>query len=126
MVKNIAEYKNKGFMIYNVYFNIEKTLSEGRKYSKNLCVKNPKNQEIRNALEKENINFVFEQNKKLPRDLDKTQGRFIILTEEGEIERNEILKKISYHLKQFKEQKTAEPKNTNPLGLVRKKKGKKK
>lgn len=65
------------FCLYPVYIDSARSLSDGRKYNKELCISKPKYQEIKNALEKLDIEHIDEPSKKHPRDFF-CGGRFRI------------------------------------------------
>ncbi|OQS55882.1 SEC65 [Ecytonucleospora hepatopenaei] len=126
MCANINDFIGNAFMVYPIYFDLSKKKSEGRKFNKNLCIKMPKAQEIKRAIENCKVEFSFEANKKHPKDQDKVLGRFILKLNSN-LSRREILKQIGDFLVTNRLQKAAsENKVQNTLGLVRKKKNKKK
>ncbi|WUR04012.1 signal recognition particle protein [Vairimorpha necatrix] len=68
---------NDFYVLYPVYLDSTKKLSEGRKYCKDLCIKNPSFLEISNALKFLEIDCTHEIHKKHPRDFFRS-GRFKI------------------------------------------------
>ncbi|KAK6090574.1 hypothetical protein P3W45_000297 [Vairimorpha bombi] len=65
------------YILYPVYIDSTKKMSEGRKYNKDLCIDKPTFLEIYNALKHLEIESIPEQNKKHPRDFFRF-GRFKI------------------------------------------------
>lgn len=123
MYANINEYKGNSIMLYPVYFNIDKSIEGGRKYRKELCIKDPKPQDFRKALDQANIEYTFEASKRHPRETDQTMGRFLIKT--NELKRKEIVEKLGAFLVENRAKKAEASGNAkvqNTLGLVRKKK----
>ncbi|WEL39234.1 signal recognition particle Srp19 [Encephalitozoon hellem] len=72
------------FCLYPIYMDSTKSLSEGRKYRKEICVQKPRYHEIKNALEKLEIGYVDEASKKHPGDFFNS-GRFRIKKEYGKM-----------------------------------------
>ncbi|EEQ82549.1 hypothetical protein NCER_100726 [Vairimorpha ceranae BRL01] len=68
---------NNFYVLYPVYFDANKKISEGRKYHKNLCVSSPTFLEITNALKYLEIDCTAEIDKRHPRDYFRS-GRFKI------------------------------------------------
>lgn len=56
------------FCLYPVYIDSTRSVSEGRKYRRELCVPKPRYQEIKRALEKLEIEHTGEASKRHPRD----------------------------------------------------------
>ncbi|ADM12010.1 signal recognition particle Srp19 [Encephalitozoon intestinalis ATCC 50506] len=76
--------ENKYFCLYPAYMDSSRALSEGRKYRKEICIEKPRYHEIKNALEKLEIECVEEPLKKHPRDFF-NNGRFRIKKEYGKL-----------------------------------------
>ncbi|KAG5860505.1 signal recognition particle protein Srp19 [Encephalitozoon hellem] len=76
--------ETKYFCLYPIYMDSTKSLSEGRKYRKEICVQKPRYHEIKNALERLEIEYVDEASKKHPGDFFNS-GRFRIKKEYGKM-----------------------------------------
>lgn len=57
----------KHFCLYPVYIDSTKTLAQGRKFRRELCIPSPRHQEIRAALQMLGIEHIDEPGKKHPR-----------------------------------------------------------
>lgn len=69
--------KKDHFCLYPIYINLDRSLSEGRKYRKELCISNPQYKEIENVLKFLGIEHVGEPLKRHPKSFF-TYGRFQI------------------------------------------------
>ncbi|CAD26386.1 SIGNAL RECOGNITION PARTICLE (SRP) SEC65 SUBUNIT [Encephalitozoon cuniculi GB-M1] len=135
--------ESKHFCLYPIYMDSARSLSEGRKYRKEICVQRPRYHEIKNALEKLEIEYTDEPSKKHPRDFFNS-GRFRIKKEYGRLF---VIEGISQTIAELRSkpgssEETSREKQSrgkavhgvvqngvyveNKLNLVRKKKAKKK
>ncbi|AFN83496.1 signal recognition particle Srp19 [Encephalitozoon romaleae SJ-2008] len=76
--------ETKYFCLYPIHMDSRRSLSEGRKYKKEICVQRPRYHEIKNALEKLEIEHVDEASKRHPNDFF-NGGRFRIKKEYGKV-----------------------------------------
>ncbi|ORD95116.1 Signal recognition particle SEC65 subunit [Enterospora canceri] len=119
----IEMLKENYFMLYPVYFELNKSKTEGRKYNKRHCLESIKTQEIRRALEACKAEYTFEPNKKHPRDV-LNPGRFTIKRSTG---RMELVAGVAEKMKEHREKQNASSSSVkNTMGLIAKKKSKKK
>lgn len=58
--------------IYPAYIDVKKTVQEGRKMPKDVCIENPTYQEIKDVLTAANMNLIIE-NKIYPRERSKAR-----------------------------------------------------
>jgi len=112
-------------MLYPVYIDRERALNEGRKYPRELCVANPKIQEIKNTLERLKLKYEIENKKTHPKD-QRVPGRILI---EISGSKRETIKNILREVQKNRENKAQEQagnKIPNLLNLVPRKKNKSK
>lgn len=89
-------------MIWPIYLDAEKSLSQGRKISMEYAIKEPRLKEIVNAARRLQYNFYAEEYKAYPGEWYNKSGRISITSEES---KKEILIKLSNEIKQIRETK---------------------
>ena len=107
----------KDVMIWPIYLDAEKSLSEGRKVSKEYAITEPKIKEIIKATQKLRYKYTAEEDKAYPGEWYNKSGRVIITSDDS---KKEILINLSNTINQMREMK-ASNKQANKKG----KKGKK-
>lgn len=131
------------FCLYPIHMDSGRSLSEGRKYRSEICVQRPRYHEIKNALERLEIEHVDEASKRHPKDffnsgrfrIKKEYGRMFVI--EGVSQTIAEMRSNSKGSKDFSKEKQPRGKVVqgvvqngvyveNKLNLVRKKKSKKK
>lgn len=86
------------FLLYPIYINQNKTISEGRKFCKTLCIANPTYAEIKMALEAMGLEFTEEINKRHPRDFF-NYGRFSIKKKYG---KQFVIQGLKHHIEEIR------------------------
>lgn len=134
--------ESKHFSLYPIYLDSTRSLSEGRRFRKELCIQKPRYHEIKGALGRLGIEHVEEPSKKHPQDFFNS-GRFSIKKEYGKLF---VIEGIVQAVAEMRKGKTTESTPSekqahgkavagvvqngvyveNKLNLVRKKKAKKK
>lgn len=111
-------------MLYPIYVDSERTRADGRRYSKECCIANPKFVEVRAALDRLKCDYVAEPGKCHPR-AQSIPGRFCIKKEHVKQETiHSLVKSIMEDREKKTEIKSKVP-NLLKLVPVKKKKGKK-
>jgi signal recognition particle subunit SRP19 len=110
--------------IYPAYIDAKKTVNEGRKIPKGLCIENPSYQEIKDVLSVTNLNCVIE-NKIYPRERSKEllhRGRIRLQIKHDDgtpinpdfANRTQVLKYVASTIPQLKT-RIANPKGGEPV-----------
>ncbi len=86
-------------VIYPVYFDIQKSRSDGRKVSEKYAVKSPKIEEIVEAAKKLGLNPVVEMDKRYPKDWFFSRGRVLV---DKVKPKSVILKEIGIEIKKMR------------------------
>lgn len=95
-------------MIWPIYLNSEKSLSEGRKISNEYAVSEPQLKEIQSALNKLRYKYTTEEDKSYPGEWYNKSGRVIVSSEDS---KKEILIQVSEKIKEQREIKRNQKKN---------------
>ena len=94
----------KDVMIWPIYLDAEKSLSEGRKISKEYAIKEPKIKEIIRATDRLRYKYIAEEDKAYPGEWYNQSGRVIITSDDS---KKEILMNLSDTIKKMREIKQA-------------------
>lgn len=87
-------------MIWPIYLDKEKSLSQGRKIASEYAISEPRIREIENAAKRLGYTFIVETDKSYPGEWYANSGRIIINSEES---KKEILIKLSNQIKTIRE-----------------------
>ncbi|MCD6095223.1 MAG: signal recognition particle protein Srp19 [Thermoprotei archaeon] len=92
--------RHKGYIVvWPVYFDSERSRSEGRKVAKEFSIPNPSLDEIIKALERLNIKYVVEKDKLYPKFWWFYKGRVLV---EKRMSKAELLRTIGRTLKDIR------------------------
>jgi len=83
-------------VLWPVYFDSTKSRSEGRRLPKELCVPNPKAQEVLEAALKAGFKAILEEGKRYPKFWWSSTGRVLV---EKHAPKTEVLRKVALELK---------------------------
>jgi signal recognition particle subunit SRP19 len=89
-------------MIWPIYLDKDKSLSQGRKISTEYAISEPRIREIEKAAKRLGYTFIVETDKSYPGEWYANSGRIIISSEES---KKEILIKLSAQIKTIRETK---------------------
>ena len=87
-------------MIWPIYLDKDKSLSQGRKISTEYAISEPRIREIEKAAKRLGYTFIVETDKSYPGEWYANSGRIIISSEES---KKEILIKLSAQIKTIRE-----------------------
>lgn len=87
------------YILYPVYIDLTKKMSQGRKYNKDLCIEKPSFSEIYNSLKYLEIECIPEQNKRHPKDFFRF-GRFKIKKMYG---KKNLMEGIKYTIQKMRQ-----------------------
>ena len=90
----------KEVMIWPIYLDADKSLSEGRKISKEYAISEPRIKEIVKAAQKLKYKFYAEEDKSYPGEWYNKSGRIIVETDDS---KKEILINLSNTIKGIRE-----------------------
>jgi len=89
----------KQFFIYPVYFDANRSWSQGRRVKKKLAVQAPSIQEVAQAATILNLDFELNLEAKYPRFWWQPSGRIQVKKQAPFINKNELLKKMAVQIK---------------------------
>jgi len=98
----------KEVMIWPIYLDADKSLSEGRKISEEYAISEPRIKEIVKATQKLKYKYYAEEDKSYPGEWYNKSGRIIIETDDS---KKEILINLSNTIKQIRESKKQQKPN---------------
>ncbi len=87
-------------MIWPIYLNKDKSLSQGRKVSAEYAISEPRIKEIEKAAQRLRYNYTVENHKSYPGEWYEKSGRIIINSEDS---KKEILIKLSNTIKEMRQ-----------------------